>query len=60
TKPLTIYCGADDELMLADKYAGAVRDFPRVDVRLIDGINHMGIVAAPTAVAALADDVATR
>jgi len=30
--------------MRADKYAEAVREFPRVDVRLIDGINHMGIV----------------
>src|SRR5580698_9824213 len=60
TKPLTIYCGAGDELMRADQYAEAVRDFPRVDVRLIEGIDHMGIVAAPTAVSALADDVATR
>ena len=50
----------DDELMRADRYAEAVRDFPRVDVRLIDGINHMGIVGAPKAVSALAEDVATR
>jgi alpha-beta hydrolase superfamily lysophospholipase len=60
TKPLTIYSGADDELMRADKYAEAVRDFPHVDVRLIDRINHMGIVSAPKAVSVLADDVATR
>jgi pimeloyl-ACP methyl ester carboxylesterase len=60
TRPLTIYCGADDELMLADKYAEAVRDFPRVDVRLVEGVNHMGIVSMQKAVKLLADDVATR
>jgi alpha-beta hydrolase superfamily lysophospholipase len=59
TKPLTIYSGADDELMRADKYAEAVRDFPRVDVRLIEGINHLGIVGVPKAVNVIADDVAT-
>jgi alpha-beta hydrolase superfamily lysophospholipase len=59
TKPLTIYSGTDDELMRADKYAEAVRDFPRVDVRLIEGINHLGIVGAPKAVNVIADDVAT-
>jgi pimeloyl-ACP methyl ester carboxylesterase len=60
SKPLTIYSGADDELMLAAKYAKAVRDFPRVDVRLVEGVNHMGIVSAAKAVSVIADDVATR
>lgn len=61
TKPLTIICGADDELMLADKYVEAVRGAAvPVDVRLLDGINHMGIVAARKAVSLIADDVATR
>jgi alpha-beta hydrolase superfamily lysophospholipase len=61
TKPLTIICGYDDELMLADKYVEAVRGAAvPVDVRLLDGINHMGIVAAPKAVSLIADDVATR
>jgi alpha-beta hydrolase superfamily lysophospholipase len=60
TRPLTIYSGADDELMLADKYAEAVRDFPHVDVRLVEGVNHMGIVSLQNAVKLLADDVATR
>jgi alpha-beta hydrolase superfamily lysophospholipase len=60
TKPLTIYSGAADELMRADKYAEAVHDFPHVDVKLIDGLDHMGIVGAPKAVSALAEDVATR
>jgi alpha-beta hydrolase superfamily lysophospholipase len=61
TRPITIFCGADDELMLANKYADAVRGSPRrVDVKLIDGVNHIGIVSAPQAVAAIAEDVATR
>ena len=59
TRPVTIYSGADDELMLADKYAEAVRGMtPAVDVKLIAGINHMGIVSVPSAVSEIADDVA--
>ena len=48
--------------------SAATREFVSVDapivalthVKLIDGINHMGIVAAPKAVSLIADDVATR
>jgi alpha-beta hydrolase superfamily lysophospholipase len=59
TRPLTIICGADDELMLADKYAEAVRGItPAVDVRLIDGVNHMGVVSDPRAVSIIANEVA--
>src|SRR5882757_1227128 len=61
TKPLTIFSGADEELMFADKYAEAVRGAAvAVDVKLIEGVNHMGIVSAPKAVSIIADDVATR
>jgi alpha-beta hydrolase superfamily lysophospholipase len=60
TRPLTIISGADDELMLADKYSEAVRSIvPQVNVKLIDGINHMGIVSSPAAISVIADDVAT-
>jgi pimeloyl-ACP methyl ester carboxylesterase len=60
TKPLTIISGAADELMLADKYAEAVRGVtPPVNVKLIDGVNHMGIVSSPAAISIIADDVAT-
>jgi alpha-beta hydrolase superfamily lysophospholipase len=60
-KPLTIISGADDEVMFTDKYAEAVRGAKvAVDVRVLDGINHMGIVAAPKAVSIIAEDVATR
>jgi len=59
--PITIISGADDELMFADKYAASVHAVaPAVDVKLIDGINHMGIVSVPRAVSAIAADVATR
>lgn len=59
TRPVMIISGADDELMLADKYSDAVRGASRpVDVKLIDGVNHMGIVSAPTAISIVADEVA--
>ena len=47
--------------MFSDKYAEAVRGAQvAVDVKVLDGINHMGIVAAPTAISIVAEDVATR
>jgi alpha-beta hydrolase superfamily lysophospholipase len=61
TRPITIFAGAEEELMFPDKYAEAVRGAPvAVDVKLIDGVNHMGLVSAPKAVLAVAEDVATR
>ena len=58
-KPVTLISGADDELMLVDKYAPAVHAVaPAVDVKLIDGVNHMGIVSAPRAISIIADEVA--
>lgn len=59
TRQLTIIAGADDELMLADKYAEAVGGGPRsVNVKLIEGINHMGIVSDAAAVSTVADYIA--
>ena len=61
TKPITLFSGVDDELMLADKYAEALRAVaPSADVKLIEGVNHLAIVSAPNAISAIADDVATR
>ena len=58
-KPLTLLSGADDELMLADKYADAVHAVaPSVEVKLIDGVDHMGIVSDRKAVSVIAEDVA--
>lgn len=57
--PVTLIAGASDELMLADKYADAVHAVaPSVEVRLIDGVDHMGIVCSAQGVAAVADYVA--
>jgi alpha-beta hydrolase superfamily lysophospholipase len=55
-KPITLFAGAADELMFPDKYRDAVGQ--RASVKLIDGVNHMGIVSDPAAVSAIADDVA--
>ncbi len=57
SKPVAIFSGGADELMLAGKYPEAVGN--RATVRIIDGINHMGIVRDPAAVSIIADDVAT-
>lgn len=61
TRPVTIFGGAEDEMMISDKYAETVQAVkPSVDVKIIDGINHMGIVINPKAISVIADDVATR
>lgn len=61
THPLTIFGGAEDEMMISDKYADTVQAIKSsVDVKVIDGVNHMGIVTNPKAVSAIAEDVATR
>lgn len=56
TMPIAIFAGAADELMLPGKYQEAVGN--RAPVRIIDGVNHMGIVGDPAAVSIIADDVA--
>jgi alpha-beta hydrolase superfamily lysophospholipase len=59
TGPVTLVSGSEDELMLADKYADAVHAIaPSVEVRLIEGVDHMGIVSDAKAVSAVADEVA--
>ncbi|GGI24792.1 alpha/beta hydrolase [Bradyrhizobium guangdongense] len=61
TRPITIFGGTDDEMMISENYAAAVQAIkPDIDVKLIEGINHMGIVTNPKAVNAIAEDVATR
>jgi hypothetical protein len=50
-----LFGGAADELMSSDKYGDAVG--PRVPVRLIEGVNHMGIVSDPAAVSVIVDDL---
>ncbi|MDO8979508.1 MAG: alpha/beta hydrolase [Afipia sp.] len=55
SKPVTVFAGAIDELMLSDKYKDALG--PRVAVELIGGINHMAIVSDSSAISAIADNV---
>ena len=50
-----MFAGAADELMFPDKYSDAVGQ--RAPVKLIEGVNHMGIVSDPAAVSVIADDV---
>jgi alpha-beta hydrolase superfamily lysophospholipase len=57
TKPVTIFSGSADELMDSAKYGETVGD--RAAVRIIQGIDHMGIVYDPVAISVIADDVAT-
>lgn len=61
THPLTIFGGAEDEMMISNNYEEAVHAVkPSVDVKVIEGVNHNGIVTSPKAVNAIAEDVATR
>jgi alpha-beta hydrolase superfamily lysophospholipase len=55
-RPLALIAAGDDELMLSDQYQAAVG--PSVSVRVISGVNHMAVLSAPDAVAAIAADVA--
>jgi alpha-beta hydrolase superfamily lysophospholipase len=57
TRPIAIFAGSADELMLSGKYQEAAGN--RATVRILDGINHMGIVSNPSALSVIADDVAT-
>lgn len=57
TRPVAIISGSADELIHSDKLQEVAGD--RATVRIIDGINHMGIVSSPAAVSVIADDVAT-
>ena len=57
TRPIAIISGSADELIHSDKLQDVAGD--RATVRIIDGINHMGIVSSPAAVSVIADDIAT-
>jgi pimeloyl-ACP methyl ester carboxylesterase len=57
--PTTILAGAQDELMAADKYAEIVQgiaaqgNMPKIDVRLLPGLNHIDMLHAAPAIDAL-------
>ena len=56
SRPVALFAGAADELMFPDRYGEAMGT--RVPVKLITGVNHMGIVSDPAAVSLIADEVA--
>jgi alpha-beta hydrolase superfamily lysophospholipase len=57
TRPVAIFSGGADELIDSARFHETVGE--RATIRIIDGINHMGIVSNPAAVSIIADDVAT-
>jgi alpha-beta hydrolase superfamily lysophospholipase len=57
TRPIAIFAGADDELIRADRLRDGAGD--RATIRIIEGVDHMGIVCDPAAVSVIADDIAT-
>jgi alpha-beta hydrolase superfamily lysophospholipase len=54
--PMAVFAGSADELMFSDQYQSMFGD--RAVVKLIDGVNHMGIVSDSAAVKTIAEDVA--
>ena len=59
--PLTLIAGANDELMFAGKYQEAVAGTTaKIDVRILDNVNHMDVVSTATALPAVVEDIATR
>jgi alpha-beta hydrolase superfamily lysophospholipase len=57
TRPVTVFSGSADELIDASKFSETVAG--RATVKIIDGIDHMGIVYDPAAISVIAEDVAT-
>jgi alpha-beta hydrolase superfamily lysophospholipase len=57
TRPVMVFSGSADELIDSTKFGETVGG--RATIRIIDGIDHMGIVHDPAAISVIADDVAT-
>jgi pimeloyl-ACP methyl ester carboxylesterase len=55
TSPIIVMVGAADELMRPENYQSTMGD--RVSVMLLPGVDHMGIVADPSALSRIADVV---
>lgn len=54
-RPVRVLTGADDELFYAERYH---RDVPaRVPVEIVPGVDHMGLIVDPEALAAVAEAV---
>lgn len=55
TSQITVVAGAADELMRPENYQSTMGE--RVRVKLLPGVDHMGIVADPSALSSIADVV---
>jgi pimeloyl-ACP methyl ester carboxylesterase len=54
--PTTIIAGADDELMVPDKYSDIVAGVePAIPVKILPGLGHMDMLHAPAAIDAISD-----
>lgn len=50
TRPASVLVGAEDELFYADRFAGVFNQLnPSIRVQVTPGVDHMGMVLAPTA-----------
>lgn len=57
-QPVVVLVGQNDELVYADRFAPLIHhERPDVPVIVVPGVNHMGMVVAPAALAALAAGV---
>jgi pimeloyl-ACP methyl ester carboxylesterase len=54
-QPLAVLVGSEDELLYADRFAPLInRERSDVPVTLVPGVDHMGMVTDPQALAAIA------
>jgi pimeloyl-ACP methyl ester carboxylesterase len=54
--PATIIAGADDELMVSDKYSDIVAGIePAIPVKILPGLGHMDMLHTPAAIDAISD-----
>jgi non-heme chloroperoxidase len=57
-QPLAVLVGSEDEIFYADRFAPLIhRERPNVPVILVPGVDHMGMVTEPRALAAVATAV---
>ena len=55
TGPVSVFVGAADELMVADRYTGAMNGSGRtVPVHILPGLDHMAVVSDASATDAIA------
>lgn len=46
-QPMFVVVGTNDQLFFADKFEPVISQYTEADVRLVDGLTHMGVVVNP-------------